>query len=99
MTTLDLFSAPVARLLERGAQLGEVARALGQPLARISEDGQILTLAGSAPLVRVLVYRVQTSPLFWMILTPERGALCRFSAHDQSLGFDRLADLLQRAIK
>ena len=95
--TLNLFSAPLARLLEQGAQLVEVARAVGQPEAQISHDGQVLTLRRSDSR-RVLVYRIELTSLFWMVLLPD-NTQCTFSAIDQSLGFDRLADRLQEALK
>ena len=97
MTTLDLFSAPLARLMERGATLRQIAQAAGQPMGTISHQEQILTLMGS-DLQRVLVYRVALGSLFWMVLLPD-DTRCTFSAHDQSLGFDRLADLLQGALR
>ena len=96
--TLNLFSAPLARLLEQGAQLVEVARALGQPEAQISHDGQVLTLRRS-DLRRVLVYRIELTSLFWMVLLPDNTHQCTFSGIDQSLGFDRLADRLQEALR
>ena len=68
--TLDLFAAPLARLMEAGASLAEVAAALGCPMAEISSTGQILTLR-AGDLRRVLVYRVGDPPAVWMVMIPE----------------------------
>jgi hypothetical protein len=70
----------------------------GQPEAQISHDGQVLTLRRSDSR-RVLVYRIELTSLFWMVLLPDNTHQCTFSGIDQSLGFDRLADRLQEALK
>ena len=97
--TLDLFAAPVARLMEAGASLAEVAAALGHPMAEVSSTGQILTLR-AGDLRRVLVYRIGQPPSMWIVMVPEDEDGRLFEAYDSAQGnFDELARRLQEALK
>lgn len=97
--TLDLFAAPLARLMESGASLAEVAAALGRPMAETSSDGQILTLR-AGDLRRVLVYRVGDPPAVWMVMIPEDEDGRLFESYDSAQGtFDELARRLQEALQ
>ena len=96
--TLDLFASPLAQLMRQGAELVEIARAVRQPLSEVSRDGQVLTLRGEE-LRRVLVYRVRTSSILWMVMVPESAAGHLFEAYDsEQMTCEALASLLWRAL-
>lgn len=96
MMTLDLFNSTIERLLDEGGSLLEVARALGQPRALITHDDQMLHLHGRAG--RVLVYRIVTDRLSWMVLIPHKTH-CTFEAYDLDEGSSSLVQRLQRALR
>ena len=99
--------------MERGDSLETIAGLVGQPDALITNEGQILTLRPARPkrsilsalwgvgnMTRILVYRIETTDLLWMILIPDDEARHIYSAFDNILmSFDQLAQTLQRSLE